>query len=129
MKAEAAGALVHEGQVTISADHQDAVARAIGTPSAVDTASLVPFFGPTVAGEGRFQEVIGLDLSRALLGGIGFEWERPFRRGETVGVKVFVDKVFDKGANRFGIVIAEFRDGDGVLIQRQSATFIERSAA
>lgn len=129
MKAEAAGALVHEGQEVISAERRDALVRAIGSPSAGATASLAPFFGPTVAGEGRFQDVLDLDLSRALLAGIGYEWGRPFRIGETVGVKVFIDKVFDKGTNRFGIVIAEFRDGDGALIQRQSATFIERGTA
>lgn len=129
MKAEAAGAVVHEGQEIISAERLDALMSAIASPTAGETASLVPFFGPTVAGESHFQDVLGLDLSRALLGGLRYEWERPFQRGEVVGVKVFIEKVFDKGSNRFGIVVAEFRDGAGALIQRQSATFIERSAA
>ncbi len=129
MKLEAQGATVHDGQEVISPARLDDLARALATSSAAETAALVPFFGPTVGGETHFVDVLGLDLSRALLGGLSYQWTRPFRSGETVGVKVFIEKVFDKGSNRFGIVVAEFSAGDGSLIQRQSSTFIERGAA
>jgi hypothetical protein len=129
MKLESEGATVHAGQEVISESRLSDLSRALGTSSAGETATLVPFFGPTVAGETQFVEVLELDLSRALLGGLSFEWARPFRSGESVDVKVFIEKVFDKGTNRFGVVVAEFNDTEGALIQRQSATFIERGAA
>jgi hypothetical protein len=129
VRLEAEGMRVHDGQEVVSAAKLDDLARALGSPSSSESAGLVPFFGPTVAGETHFVEVLGLDLSRALLGGLDYEWVRPFREGESVGVKVFIDKVFDKGSNRFGVVVAEFSDSDGGLIQRQSSTFIERGAA
>lgn len=129
MKLDAEGATVHEGQEVISEAGLAELAAALGTTSGAQTATLVPFFGPTVAGETRFVEVLGLDLSRAMLGGLNYEWVRPFRAGETVQVRIFIDKVFDKGSNRFGIVVAEFHDGARQLIQRQSSTFIERAAA
>lgn len=129
MKLEAEGAVVHEGREVIGAARLADLAMAFGTESAEQTARLVPFFGPTVAGETHFVEVLGLDLSRALLGGLKYEWRRPFTLGEEVAAKVFIEKVFDKGSNRFGIVVAEFSGADGQLIQRQSSTFIERSAS
>jgi acyl dehydratase len=129
MKLDAKGATVHHGQVVVSAARLAELAAALGTTSGAQTATLVPFFGPTVAGETQFVDVLGLDLSRAMLGGLNYEWVRPFRAGETVDVKVFIDNVFDKGSNRFGVVVAEFHDTEQRLIQRQSSTFIERAAA
>lgn len=129
MKLDAEGATVHEGQAVISEAVLAELAAVLGTTSGPETATLVPYFGPTVAGETRFVDVLGLDLSRAMLGGLTYEWVRPFRDGETVAVKVFIDRVFDKGSNRFGVVVAEFHDTDRHLIQRQSSTFIERAAA
>jgi hypothetical protein len=129
MKLDAEGATVHEGQEVISEARLTELAAALGTTSGAETATLVPYFGPTVAGETQFVDVLGLDLSRAMLGGLNYEWGRPFRAGETVAVKVYIEKVFDKGSNRFGIVVAEFHDDEQQLIQRQSATFIERAAA
>ncbi|QSE87430.1 MaoC family dehydratase N-terminal domain-containing protein (plasmid) [Rhodococcus pseudokoreensis] len=129
MKLDAEGKSVFAGQEVVSAARIDNLARALGSTSAAGTARLAPFFGPTVAGETQFVEVLGLDLSRALLGGLTYEWTRPFHRDETVNITVFIDKVFDKGSSRFGVVVAEFHDSDGDLIQRQSSTFIERKAA
>jgi acyl dehydratase len=129
MKLDAEGATVHEGQEVISEAGLAELASTLGTTSGAQTATLVPFFGPTVAGETRFVDVLGLDLSRAMLGGLTYEWVRPFRAGETVAVKIFIDKVFDKGSNRFGVVVAEFHDAERQLIQRQYSTFIERAAA
>jgi acyl dehydratase len=129
MKIDAQGATVSEGQEVISEARLTEFAAILGTTSGAETATLVPFFGPTVAGEKKFVEVLGLDLSRAMLAGVNYEWVRPFEAGETVAVNVFIDKVFDKGSNRFGVVVAEFRDQAQQLIQRQSSTFIERTAA
>jgi acyl dehydratase len=129
VRLEASGAVVHEDKEVITPLRLSNLASALGTPNGRETAALVPFFGPTVAGETHFVDVLGLDLSRALLGGLSYEWKRPFQAGETVAVRVFVEKVFDKGSNRFGHVVAEFTDQDGELVQRQSATFIERGGA
>lgn len=129
MKLEAEGSTVYRGEEVVDARRLEGLAWALGSASGEETARLVPFFGPTMAGETYFVDVLGLDLSRALLGGISYEWARPFRDGETVQAQVVIDKVFDKGSNRFGVVVAEFTDGDGALIQRQSSTFIERGAA
>jgi hypothetical protein len=129
MRLDAEGATVHEGQELLSEARLADLAAALGTTSGTETATLVPYFGPTVAGEARFVDVLGLDLSRAMLGGLNYEWVRPFRAGETVAVKIFIEKVFDKGSNRFAIVVAEFHDEERQLIQRQSSTFIERTAA
>lgn len=129
MRADAAGAVVYEGEESASGERLRKLAEALGTSAGADTATLVPWFGPTVAGEQQFVEVLGLDLSKALLGGLSYSWERPFQPDETVAVKVFIDAVFDKGTNRFGVVVAEFKDKAGQLISRQSATFIESLGA
>jgi hypothetical protein len=129
MRSDAAGDLVYEGEQVVSGERLHKLAEALATSSGADTATLVPWFGPTVAGEQQFVDVLGLDLSRALLGGLSYKWERPFQPDETVAVKVFIDQVFDKGTNRFGVVVAEFSDKAGALIHRQSATFIETMGA
>lgn len=129
MKLEAEGTTVYRGEEVVDTHRLNGLATALGSASAGETAHLVPFFGPTIAGETQFVDVLGLDLSRALLGGITYEWVRPFRDGEAVQAEVVIGKVFDRGSNRFGVVVAEFTDGDGALIQRQSSTFIERVVA
>jgi hypothetical protein len=129
VKSEAEGATVFEGEEIVTAERLNRLAAALSSDSAAATATLVPWFGPTVAGEKQFVEILGLDLSRALLAGLSYKWERAFVPEETVSVKVFIEKVFDKGANRFGVVVAEFTDKAGALIQRQSATFIETTGA
>jgi hypothetical protein len=126
---EAQGATVYRGERVVSTALLEAVTAALDTESAAETARLVPFFGPTLDGEAHLVEVLGLDLSRALLGGVSYEWERPFRSDESVRAHVVVDKVFDRGSNRFGVVVAEFSDAEGALIQRQAATFIERGTS
>lgn len=104
------------------------LAAAVGTPSGSETARLVPYFGPTIVGEQRLVDLLGLDLSRALLAGQSYEWSRPFELGESVAIRVFVDDVYDKGDNTFGIVATEIRDESGEIVQQQRTTFIERSA-
>jgi hypothetical protein len=105
------------------------VAEALATKTASDTARLVPVFGPTVAGEQALIDALDLDLSRALLAGINYTWSRPFMAHEKVNVVVRVDQVFDKGCNRFAVVVAEFTGADGQLVQTQTATFVERLSA
>lgn len=103
--------------------------NAIGTASAKETATLVPWFGPTLAGDARLVEVLDLDFSRALLAGHVYEWSRPFRPGEEVQARLVVDDVYTKGNNEFAVVKAEFRDAAGDIVQSQRTTFIERGAA
>ncbi|WP_300019157.1 MaoC family dehydratase N-terminal domain-containing protein [Pseudonocardia sp.] len=129
MHEDAKGKTLVEDDLTVSAATLTALERAIGTPSGAGTATLVPWFGATVGGESTAVDGLGLDLSRALLAGIEYEWQRPFAAGETVHVRVTVDDVYRKGANQFGVVVAEFTGADGALVQRQSVTFIERGSA
>jgi acyl dehydratase len=102
------------------------LADAIGTETGAATASLTLFFGPTVVGEKLLVERLGLDLSKALLGGQSYSWTRPFRPDEGLKIRVFVEDVYEKGPMQFGIVTAEFRDGSGETIQTQRTTFLER---
>jgi hypothetical protein len=129
VKSAAEGAIVFEGEEIVTSERLSKLAAALSSDSAAGTATLVPWFGPTVAGEKQFVEILGLDLSHALLAGLSYKWERAFVPEETVAVKVFIERVFDKGSNRFGVVVAEFSDKAGALIQRQSATFIEPTGA
>lgn len=129
MHEHAKGSVLCDVKEVVSPARLRALARAIGTESSEQTASLVPFFGPTVGGEDTVVEGLGLDLSRALLGGVSYEWERPFRPEETVSVRVTVDDVYTRGRNQFGVVRTEFRDQDDELIQRQTTTFVERVGA
>lgn len=103
------------------------LAAAIGTVSGSQTARLVPYFGPTIAGEQLLVDLLGLDLTRALLAGQSYEWSRPLEPEETVAIRVFIEDVYDKGGNTFGVVGTEIRDSVGELVQQQRTTFIERS--
>lgn len=102
------------------------LSTAIGTDSAQATALLVSFFAATAAGQDSVIGPLELDLSRALQGGQGFEWHRPFRVGETVHLEVVVADLYEKNSTQYATVIAEFRGADGELIQRQRTMFIER---
>ena len=106
----------------------DEVAVALDSATGCETARLVLFFGPSLQGEGYVVERLQIDTARALLAGIGYEWTRPFAPGETVDVQMLVEDIYEKGSNQFAVVATEFRDSDGGLIQRQRATFVERSA-
>jgi hypothetical protein len=126
VRAEAEGQSLYEDDRVVDDGQLADLRRALGTESAAQTATLVPFFGPTVGGEATVTEGLGLDLSRALLGGIEYDWRRPFEPGERVHVSVHVESVVTKGSNQFGVLVAEFTGADGDVIQRQSTTFIER---
>lgn len=111
---------------TVEVGKLDELARALGTGTAAATSTMVPFFGPTVPGEELFIDRLAIDLSRALLGSLTYEWRRPFRAGEAVAIRVVVEDVYAKAGLQFAVVTSEFRDAVGDLIQSQQATFIER---
>jgi acyl dehydratase len=122
------GATLFSGRLTVSADRMRSLALALGgSVEESPAASVVPFFGPTVAGERLVVEGIGLDLSRALLGSQSYEWTRPFRSGEEVDVTVRVERAWEKNSTEFAVVASEFKEPSGELIQRQTTTFIERA--
>ena len=129
MRHEAVGDIVYEATTRLEPVKVGELAAAIGSPTSEATAALVPWFGVTAGGQERLVDTLGMDLSRALLAGHKYEWGRPFEPGETVAVRVVVESVFAKGDNDFAVVVSEFRDDAGELIQRQQTTFIERSAA
>ena len=129
MKEGLKGQTLFEVQRTIDEHKLEELTTALDSGTAAETATLVPFFGPTIPGEEQFVDQLGLDLSRALLAGISYTWARPFRPGEAVTVKVSVDDHFEKGGNQFVIVMSEFTDSSGELVQTHKATFIERGAA
>lgn len=129
MKESLKGQTLFEVRRTIDELKLEELATALGTETAAETATLVPYFGPTIPGEELFVERLELDFSRALLGGISYQWERPFRPGETIDAKVFVEDIYTKGNLQFAIVTSEFRDSAGEIVQVHKATFIERGAA
>ena len=129
MDLESKGRTVHEAELRVEPVKLAELVAAIGTPNAADTASLVLWFGATIGGDEKLVAALSMDLSKALLSGHRYDWVRPFRSGETVNAKLVVEDVFEKGANHLAVLVAEFRDADGELIQTQHTTFIERGAA
>lgn len=130
MDASIKGKILSHGPYQVSEGKLDELITALATENAAATASLVPCFGPVLdGGEQPFVEKIGLDFSRALLGGIDYEWARPFAPGEEVDAKVFIEDAYEKSGMVFAVVTSEFTDQTGTLVQRHRATFIERGAA
>lgn len=128
MDERAKGRTLAEADLAVTPELLARLSGALGTESGALTATLVPSFAATIGGESTVVDGLGMDLSRALLGGLGYEWGRPFVTGETVHVRVTVDDVFTKGTNQFGVVVAEYTGSDGAVVQRQSITFVERAA-
>ncbi len=126
MRAEE-GVTLFSGRLSVSAAQMESLSRALGgTDAESPAAAVVPFFGPTVAGERLVVDGIGLDLSRALLGSQTYKWTRPFRPGEEIEVLVRVERAWEKNGMLFAVVASEFREPSGGLIQLQTTTFIER---
>src|SRR5438067_3559707 len=98
------GQTLFEVERTIDELKLEELTTALATETAAETATLVPFFGPTIPGELLFVELLEMDLSRALLGGISYQWTRPFQPGEKVSVKVFVEDLYEKSNLQFVIV-------------------------
>jgi hypothetical protein len=126
MKPQKNGTILLESWVTVDPKKLAHLATAIGTPSAEETALLVPFFGPTAAGEQSVIDALGLDLSKALQGSQSYEWHREFRPGERVRLTVELEDLVHRGEMEFAVVRAEFRDLAGTLVQRQRTLFVER---
>lgn len=104
------------------------LADLLGTESGGDTARLVPFFGPTVVGEARFVQALGLNLDRALLGGHAIDIERAFEPDEPVEVEMRLADYSEKNGMQFGTIETRFATPGGQTIQVQTTTFIERAA-
>ncbi len=126
MNREIKGKTIVDTEITVDEARIRDLVSAIGTSSAADTATLVPFFGPTAAGEKSVVGPLGMDLSKALQGGQAYEWHRPFCPGERVNLRVWVEDVTERDSLQFAVVVAEFRDASGGLIQRQRTSFVER---
>ncbi|HEX3897989.1 MAG TPA: MaoC family dehydratase N-terminal domain-containing protein [Mycobacteriales bacterium] len=122
------GRLIHEAELTVEPVKFAELVAAIGTPTAGETASLVVWFGATIGGDDKLVQALDMDLSRALLSGQRYDWNRPFQPGETVRARLSVEEVTEKGSNHLAVILAEFRDASGELIQSQHTTFIERAA-
>ncbi len=127
MNLDMLGQVVVDTELVVDGARIEQLAKAIGTPTAMETALRAPFFGPTAAGQESVVAPLQMDLSRALQGGQSYEWHRPFRIGETVRLKVTIEDILDKTTLQLATVLAEFRSPDGELIQRQRTTFIERA--
>jgi hypothetical protein len=125
---ESKGRIVHEATLQAEPTKLRELEAAIGTESAAQTVPLVAWFGATIGGDACLVEALGMDLSRALLSGHRYDWRRPFRSGETITARLTVEDVYEKGRNQFAVLLAEFRDADGELVQAQHTTFIERIA-
>lgn len=124
-----------KGQVLVSTEtraHAVKIAELealLDTPSAGATARLVPFFGPTIVGEARFVEALGLNLDRALLAGHELAYRRAFVPDEPVKVEMRLADYTEKNGMQFGTVETRFSTPAGEEIQVQRTTFIERIAA
>ncbi len=121
------GQVVVDTELVVEEARIEALARAIGTPTARESALRAPFFGPTAAGQDSVVGPLQMDLSRALQGGQSYEWHRSFRVGERVRLTVTIEDILDKTTLHLATVLAEFRDQHGSLIQRQRTSFIERA--
>jgi hypothetical protein len=106
----------------------DELTALLGTSSGVDTARVLPFFGPTVAGESAFVDALGLRLDRALLGSHEVEFERPFVPDEPLNVQLTLADLSEKNGMQFGTIETRFTTPNGEEIQVQRTTFIERLA-
>ena len=129
MDLESKGRVVHQAELRVEPVKLAELVAAIGTPTAAESASLVVWFGATMGGDAVLVKALDMDLTRAMLSGHRYDWVRPFRAGESVLAELIVEDVYAKGTNHFAVLRAEFRDGDGALIQTQHTTFIERGAS
>ena len=128
MKAELKGKVLLRTQTRAHAVKIDELAALLGTPSGGQTARLVPFFGPCIAGEAAFVEALGLNLDRALLGGHAIEFDRPFVPDEPLHVEMRLADYSEKNGMQFGTIETRFCTPHGEEIQLQTTTFIERMA-
>lgn len=126
MKEELKGQLIRTVRTKAHAVKMAEMEKALGTPSARETASLALFFGPTVEGDLGLIDEIGLDLNKALLGGYDLQWKRPFVPDEPLVIETRLTDVSMKGKMQFGVVETRISTPEGEEIQTQTTTFIER---
>ncbi len=126
MNRETLGRVLVDTELTVDPENLAGLSAAIGSRTGGSTATLLPFFGPTLAGQDSVTGPLGLDLRRTLQGGQSYEWHRPFRPGETVRVIIDVEDIVEKQNLDLVTVRAVFRDSDGELIQRQRTVFVQR---
>lgn len=129
MNLDSKGQVLVDTELVVDPDRLALLADAIGTKTAAQTALLVPFFGPTAAGQDSVVAPLDMDLRRALQGGQSYEWHRAFVPDERVRVTISVEDIIDKGPLQLATVLSEYRANDGELIQRQRTVFVERSEA
>lgn len=129
MNRNVAGQKIVDAELVVDPARLEQLAAAVGTAGAARSALLMPFFAATAAGQSSVVGPIELDMTRALQGGLSFEWHRPFRPGETVRLQVEVLDVLEKPGSAVATLVGEFRAVDGELIQRQQVVFIERGAS
>lgn len=128
MRGEQAGKVLLKVSTRAHAVKMAELAELIGTPSGRATSEVALFFGPTIAGEARFVEVLGLNLDRALLGGHEIAIKRPFRADEPLEVEMRLAEYSEKNGMQFGTIETRFATPGGEEVQTQRTTFIERMA-
>lgn len=121
------GRTLYEARLAVEPIKLEELAVALGTETAAETATLVPFYGPTVAGEHLVVEQLEISPERALLAGISYEWNRPFESREPVDIRLWIRDVYEKHELMFAVLGTDIRSPAGDLIQTQTATFIERT--
>ncbi|MGF1597126.1 MAG: MaoC family dehydratase N-terminal domain-containing protein [Acidimicrobiales bacterium] len=129
MNLDTKGQVLVETELVVEPALLALLADAIGTETAAQTAAMVPFFGPTAAGQDSVVAPLDMDLRRVLQGGQSYEWHRAFVPGETVKLTVSVEDIIDKTSLQLATVLSEYRGADGELIQRQRTVFVERQTA
>jgi len=129
MNLDRLGETLVDTTLTLSEDQLQGIETALASTSGAATARLVPFFGPTAAGQDSVIGPLGMDLERTLQGGQSYEWHRAFEPGEQVHVTVIVEDVIDKENIQLATVLSEYRGSHGDLIQRQRTVFVERKTA
>ncbi|HEC08154.1 MAG TPA: hypothetical protein ENI86_01145 [Acidimicrobiales bacterium] len=123
------GQVLVDTEVVVDPDRLEMLSAAIGSATGKVTATLVALFGPTLAGQDSVIGPLGLDLRRTLQGGQSYEWHRPFRAGERVGVTIDVEDIVEKQSLDLITVRAVFRGSEGELIQRQRSVFVQMREA
>lgn len=126
MNGDLKGQVLLRTRIRAHAVKLDELEAALGTSTAAQTARLLPFFGPTVAGEAAFVKALGLRLERALLGGHAVAFQRPFIPDEVVEVEMRLADYSEKNSMQFGTIETRFTTPMGEEVQVQTTTFIER---
>ena len=129
MKPELKGKVLKTLHTKAYANKMAELEQTLGTSSAAETARIALFFGVTIGRDLEIPDKFGLVMDRSLMGGHEIRWNRPFEPDEDIVVTVTLEDVYDKGDNRFSVVMSRFDTPGGEEIQRQYSTFVMRGAA